>query len=86
MVLLKEDGSLDMERINKLPINEWMNLMGDLTDEQFKEYQKKCPINEGLNSVMIHESNCTMEEDMEKAGFIKATDMINNLKKKYGIT
>lgn len=30
--------------------------------------------------------DCSMEEDMEGAGFIRATDMLNNLRKKYGIT
>jgi len=86
MALLKEDGSLDIEWINKLPINEWMNLMGDLTEEQFEEYESKCPLNEGINTVRIHMVDCSMEEDMEGAGFIRATDMLNNLRKKYGIT
>lgn len=86
MALLKEDGSLDIEWINKLPINEWMNLMGDLTEEQFEEYKSKCPLNEGINTVRIHKVDCSMEEDMESAGFIRATDMLNNLRKKYGIT
>ena len=85
MALLKEDGSLDIDRINNLPKNDWMNLMGELTNEQFKEYKSKCPLNEGINSEIIYEVNCTMEEDMEGAGFIKVTDMLNNLKKKYGI-
>ena len=29
MTFLKEDGSLDIERINKLPLEEYMNAMGD---------------------------------------------------------
>ena len=81
----KEDGSLDIERINKLKKNDWMNLMGELTDEQFNEYKRKCPPNEGIYSTEIHEVNCTMEEDMEAAGFIRVSDMLNNLKRKFGI-
>jgi len=46
MALLKEDGSLDIERINNLPFEEYMNTMGDLTQEQVKEYLSKLPINE----------------------------------------
>ena len=85
MSLLKEDGSLDIERINKLPTNEWMNLMGELTEKQFEEYKKKSPLNEGVNSVMTHNVNCTMEEDMKIAGFIRVSDILNNIKKQYGL-
>ena len=28
MVILKEDGSLDVERMNSLPLEEWMDEMG----------------------------------------------------------
>ena len=28
MTLLKEDGSLDVERMNSLPLEEWMDEMG----------------------------------------------------------
>ena len=28
---LNEDGSLNIECINKLPIEEWMNVVGDMT-------------------------------------------------------
>ena len=28
MMLLKEDGSLDVERMNSLPLEEWMDEMG----------------------------------------------------------
>ena len=38
MALLKEDGSLDIERINKLPLEEYMEEIGGLTEEQYKEY------------------------------------------------
>ena len=40
---LKEDGSLDVERINKLPIEEYMDVMRDLTQEQIEEYISKLP-------------------------------------------
>ena len=48
MALLKEDGSLDIERINKLPLEEYMEEMGTLTQEQVKEYISKLPINTSL--------------------------------------
>lgn len=39
MKYLKEDGSLDIKRINQLPIEEYMDVVGDLTEEQYKEYR-----------------------------------------------
>jgi len=46
MAFLKEDGSLDIERINSLPLREYMDAMGELTQEQVQEYLSKLPINE----------------------------------------
>ena len=66
MVLLKEDGSLDIERINKLPLEEYMYMMGDLTQEQVREYVTKLPINES-------------KEPMKA---VIAEDLINNLRKR----
>ena len=46
MAFLKEDGSLDIERINSLPLREYMDAMGELTQEQVQEHLSKLPINE----------------------------------------
>ena len=46
MALLKEDGSLDIERINKLPLEEHMKEIGSFTREQFKQYVSTIPLNE----------------------------------------
>ena len=75
MALLKEDGSLDVERINKLPIEEYMDAMGDLTQEQVKEYLSKLPLDE---------SNEPMRAMKVGSGFddgVNADDVINNLRK-----
>ena len=37
MALLKEDGSLDAERINQLPLEEYKEEIGTLTEEQYKK-------------------------------------------------
>ena len=39
MIPLKEDGSLNVELIDKLPIEEWMEIIGFLTDEQTEYYE-----------------------------------------------
>lgn len=44
MKYIKEDGSLDMEKIRHLPIDEKMKVMGKMTQEQIDEYWSKIPI------------------------------------------
>ena len=81
MVFLKEDGSLDIERINKLPLEEYMDMMGDLTQEQVREYVTKLPINESKEPMKAVIVDYTLEEEIERGGVI-AEDLINNLRKK----
>ena len=81
MVFLKEDGSLDIERINKLPLEEYMDMMGDLTQEQVREYVTKLPINESKEPMKAVIVDYTLEEEIERGGII-AEDLINNLRKK----
>lgn len=47
MEYLKEDGSLDVERINKLPLDERLHKIGRFTREQVEEYFSKCPVCHG---------------------------------------
>ena len=81
MVFLKEDGSLDIERINKLPLEEYMDMMGDLTQKQVREYVTKLPINESKEPMKAVIVDYTLEEEIERGGVI-AEDLINNLRKK----
>lgn len=53
MAFLKEDGSLDIERINNLPREERMREIGSFTREQFQEYLSKTPINEGYTHTRV---------------------------------
>ena len=83
MVYLKEDGSLDVDRINALPFEEYMDMMGDLTDEQIEEYISKLPLeesNEPYNGMWVE---YTMEEEIERGTGVLAEDFLNNLRKKY---
>ena len=83
MVLLKEDGSLDMERINALPLEEYMDMMGDLTEEQIDEYISKLPINESHEPYRGVWVNYTLEEEIERGTGVIAEDFLNNMRKKY---
>ena len=80
---LKEDGSLDIERINKLPIEEYMDVMGDLTQEQIKEYVSKLPINESQEPIRAVVVDYTMEEEIERGTAVDADDFLNKMREKY---
>lgn len=73
MALLKEDGSLDVERLNRLQIEEWMDMMGELTQEQIDEYISKLPINESNKQMKAIMVDYPMEEDG-----VDAEEFINN--------
>lgn len=82
MALLKEDGSLDIEKMNSLPLEEWMDVMGDLTQEQVEEYLSKLPINESNEPVRAIEVDYTLEDEL-KRGSVIAEDFINKIGKRY---
>ena len=79
MALLKEDGSLDIEKMNSLPLEEWMDVMGDLTQEQVEEYLSKLPINESNEPMKAMVVDYPMEEDG-----VDIEDYLNKQRIKYG--
>lgn len=80
MAFLKEDGSLDVERIDKLPLEEYEKEIGALTQEQYKEYISKQPINESNKLLRAIEVDYTLEDELARGGVI-AEDYINNMRK-----
>ena len=75
----KEDGSLDVEWINKLPLEEHFKVVGSLTEKQFKEYLSKKTINESANYPHKTYVDKPMEEwGVDALEFIK--QMRNSLK------
>lgn len=46
MEYLNDDGSLDIERINQLPMLDYMDVIGILTTEQYEYYLSNSPVNE----------------------------------------
>ena len=72
MKYLKEDGSLDIKRINQLPIDEYMDVVGDLTEEQYEEYLSKLPINESNEPIRVIKVDRPMG--------VNADDVINKIK------
>lgn len=79
---LKEDGSLDIERINKLPIEEYMDVVGDLTQEQYQYYLSKTPINESQEPTKAVVVNYTLEEEFER-GCLDLEEYLKNKRREY---
>lgn len=83
MALLKEDGSLDVERINKLPLEEHKKEVGSFTREQYKEYLSSFPLNEGKEHTKPVINSRTLTEAIAD-GYADATEFINNIGRKKG--
>ena len=83
MAILKEDGSLDVERINNLPLEEYEEEIGTLTEEQYKEYVSKLPINESNEPMRAVVVDYTLEEELKRGSVVDAEEFINNLGKMY---
>ncbi len=79
MAYLKEDGSLDIEYYNSLPLEEWMDEFAALTDEQVDEYISKLPVNESRGPIRVIVSDYTLEEELER-GAITHEELMNILK------
>ena len=77
MDILKEDGSLDIEQINNLPLNDYMNEMGNLSKEQINEYIEQLPIRESKEPM-----KATIVDSAEEYG-VDADEMLNEIMKKY---
>lgn len=79
MVPLKKDGSLDVEQINKLPFEEYMDTMGDLTQKQVKEYISQLRINESNDPMQVVKVNYGRDD---KRSGVDASELIQNLRQR----
>lgn len=75
MALLKEDGSLDVERINKLPLDERLHEIGKFTREQVNEYFSKAPIKESHMPITPVKVDYKME-DLLARGYATAEQIL----------
>lgn len=78
MDFLKEDGSLDVERIRNLPHDEKCHVICRFTREQMEEYFSKCPVCHGpIKPVKVHYKM----EDLLAKGWGTIDDIYNILMK-----
>lgn len=68
MIYLKEDGSLDVERISNLPIEEKLDVIGKFTRLQQREYFSHFPINESNRHIKPAKLNYTLEDLLARGG------------------
>ena len=57
-----------------------MDVIGGLTEEQYKEYLSNLPVNEAKEPVRAIVVDYTLEEELER-GSVLAEDLINKLRK-----
>lgn len=78
MALLKEDGSLDIERINNLPHEKYIEELESMTESQFKEYRASIPVNESKEPIQPVFVDYTLEEELAR-GAVIAQDFLDGL-------
>lgn len=83
MALLKEDGSLDIEWLNSLPIDEFTKVYGRLTREQVEEYWAKTPTTDGPTQPV--EVDYSFEEEIARGTMVDAFEFLKKQREKYGL-
>jgi len=78
MTLLKEDGSLDVERIKRLPYKEYIIETANYSQEQIDEIYASIPLYESKRSkrAIVVDS---LQEENEGGFWINAFDVVNNI-------
>ena len=78
---MNEDGSLNVELIDSLPLDKHVEVTGRLTEAQIDEYFSKQPSNEDIGSVRPIYVDLTIEEELER-GAVIAEDYISMMRDK----
>ena len=73
---------MNIEWINKLPYEEYMNAMGNLTQEQVEEYLSTLPMNESKVPVKVTMVDYTLEDDLAR-GAVVFEDFLNKMRQMY---
>lgn len=83
MIPLKEDGSLDIDRINRLSINDYINVIENLTEQQLEYYNSTIPINESRQHTKAVLVDYTMEDEIKRGTGVDADAFLKEMKDKY---
>lgn len=85
MVFLKEDGSLDIERMDALPIEEYMKMVRELTDEQYHYYVSSFPVNEDHQPVKAIVVDYSMEDEIKRGTGVDIDEYLAKKRKEIGL-
>lgn len=85
MVFLKEDGSLDIERMNALPIEEHMKMVRELTEEQYHYYVSSFPVNEKYQPAKAIIVNYSMEDEIKRGTGVDIDEYLAEKRKELGL-
>lgn len=82
MVFLKDDGSLDIERINLLSLDEHMNMLAEFTSDQMEEYQSSLPKGgcDFPHNIIV---DYTMEDEIKRGTGVDADTFLREMKEQY---
>lgn len=79
---VREDGSLDVEHINNLPIREYTVVINSLTSRELEYYNSHIPINEGKQHTKGIKF-CPYNEVIAKGLGVDADAFLVSMRKKY---
>lgn len=83
-VPLKQDGTVDVEKIDNMPSDEYLHVLEAMTQEQYQYYSDNSPANKGNNGPSkAIPVNYTLEEALEKGWLVDANKHIQELRDKY---
>lgn len=85
MVYLKEDGSLDIEKINNLPLEDFTRVVESLTEKEYSYFASNQMINECIEPVRTINVDYTLEEDIQRNNIVIVDDFLNKMRENYGI-
>ena len=83
MKYLKEDGSLDVERIHQLPIEEYAKIVSSFSDSQLAYYISKLPVSESQQPIKAVFVDYTMEDEIRRGTGVDAEVFFNEMRRKY---
>lgn len=83
MAYLKEDGSLDIERINNLPFEDFLDELRRMTHHQRMEYEHILTINEGDTTIKIRKSNLSCNDALKKGIIVDAKDYLKKMQERH---
>ena len=84
MIPLRDDGCLDVERINKLPYDEKMEVISKLSENQLLYYFSTLPLYEGGNApIFAVKVDYTAEDLIARGGGVDAFEFMKEMRRKY---